>query len=370
MKILGVIDGAPFDYKTWSGSSSYFFNALKEQGCLYDAIAAEPGAFDRYRYKLLSFQSDMKKWKFKYHLNTGFYEQRSQAAIQRIEMLDNDAYDIILQIGAWYDLTHRKDKRTVSYHDGNLQTLLHSPYGYPRIAQSYIWNTIQYEKELYHKMDHIFTMSGWLADSFINDFGVPHQKITPVGAGINLPYIQRLQDKHYEEPNILFVGRDFERKGGKQLLEAFAIVRKEIRKARLTIIGPDLSSTPEGVRCLGFVPKSSKSGISLLLREYAAASLFVLPSLYEPFGISFAEAMAHCLPCIGTNICAMPEIVDQGINGYVVPPGDADALSKYMIDLLKQPEKCRRMGEAGYRKYENNYTWDSVTGKIVAILSR
>jgi len=136
--------------------------------------------------------------------------------------------------------------------------------------------------------------------------------------------------------------------------------------ATLTIIGPNLPSVPEGVRCLGPISKASRTGLDRLLDEYSSASLFVMPSLYEPFGIVFAEAMAHKLPCIGTDICAIPEIIQDGITGYIVPPKDSKSLAARIVSLLKNPDACRAFGDRGYAKYVTDFTWELVARKIVA----
>lgn len=365
IKILSVIDGQPFDYKTWSGLSYYFFSALKRTGCLYDAISSEPPKTITDLYKLYSFHPDINKWKFKYRISVAYSDERTRTVLRRIGSLNDNKYNAILQVGAWYDLTKIKNKTTVSYHDGNLWTLLKSPFGYPKVHDKYIKRSLEYETNVYKKMDLIFPMSRWAAESFVRDFGVESKKVVPVGAGLNLPYIKEVKDKTYDEPRILFVGKEFERKGGMHLLEAFRTVRKEIKNATLTIIGPILKNLPEGVRCLGYVPKSTKEGMECLLNEYLAASLFVMPSLYEPFGIVFLEAMAHKLPCIGTNICAMPEIIDDGLSGYLVPTRDSKALADRMLCLLKDPGACKKMGENGFDKYMKNFTWDIVASNIL-----
>src|SRR5262249_2766826 len=150
-----------------------------------------------------------------------------------------------------------------------------------------------YERELYGKMRFLFPMSTWLASSFIKDNGIPSERVCPVGAGINLPRIRSTENRSYDAPNILFVGKDFRRKGGPDLLKAFAIVRREVSDATLTIVGPVLDHAPEGVRCVGSLSKSDPAQLERLLDEYERASVFAMPSLYEPFGIVFAEAMAH-----------------------------------------------------------------------------
>lgn len=367
-KIVGVIDEDPYDVRTWSGSSAFFFNALRDLGVLHAAISAKPSIMMQQIYKILSFYPEIRKWKFKYHLNTDYYRHMTSVARQKLNHFDDSQYQVILQVGAWYDFTNYRDKRVVSYHDGNLAALLSSPYGYPRISESYIHRTLSYERELYGRIDLICPMSKWLADSFIRDFGVNRRKVFPVGAGINLPRIPDIRDKSYELPSILFVGKDFKRKGGEDLLRAFQIVRKEIRDAELTIVGTHLESPPEGVRSVGFISKTTDNGLNTLLHEYQRASMFVLPSLYEPFGIAFIEAMAHRLPCIGTNICAMNEIIEDGKTGYVVQPQNPEMLAQAMLALLKDPSQCRDFGDAGYKRYKQYYTWQVVAAKIYEII--
>lgn len=365
IKIVGVIDDQPFDQQTWSGSSSYFFNALQKQGVLRAAISARPSELAVYAQKLLNFHPNLKKWKFRYHISTPSYQRMTQTALRKLRSIPVAEANVILQVGAWYNLTRQPSRLTVSYHDGNLAALLESPFGYPQVGRRRIKAALDYEREVYRTLDLIFPMSEWLAGSFRKDFGVGMDKLVPVGAGINLPYTLDVVNKIYDEPNLLFVGRQFERKGGRYLIEAFRIARREIKQLRLTVIGSHLEDLPEGVKCVNYVSKDTAEGTALLLREYAAASLFVMPSLYEPFGIVFAEAMAHKLPCVGTNICAIPEIINDGATGYVVPVCDSEVLAKRIVELVKNPEMARAMGEQGYKRYLEHYTWDRVASKMI-----
>jgi glycosyltransferase involved in cell wall biosynthesis len=372
-RLVGVIDEDPFATHTWSGISPYLFGALRDRGVLHRAVSAEPSRAGRLLHKLLSVQPTMSRWRFRYHLNLRHYAHMTRTARHRVAECEETAFQVILQIGAWYDMTQATDKTVVSYHDGNLATLLASPYGHPRIGRGHIKAALDYERSLYSRLDLILPMSRWLADSFVRDNGVPASKIVPVGAGVNLPRIRELVDKDYSAPRILFVGKGFERKGGPGLLRAFARVRREIPDAELTIIGSELPDPPAGVRCPGFISKSDPGGFERLLDEYARATVFTMPSLYEPYGIVFAEAMAHRLPCIGTDICAMPEIIRHGETGYNVPVADDEALADRLIELLRDPLACREMGNAGYDKYTREHTWEAVTGRmcdaIASILS-
>ncbi len=366
IKLLGIMDEDPFDYRTWSGSSKYFFNALNEHRVLVDAISAKAGKFSQRFSQLQSFHPDMEKWKFKYHLNINLFESMSEAARLKIKALNSD-YNSIIQVGAWYDLID-PSIINVSYHDGNLATRLASPFGYPDISKSYINKALDYETRLYKRLNLIFPMSQWLANSFVKDFGADENKVIPVGAGINLPVILDTTGRSYGSKRILMVGKDFTRKGGEILLAAFAKVKKSIPDAELRLIGPSLNNLPEGVSCTGFLKKNNPEDLQKLLKEYFDARVFVIPSLYEPFGISFVEAMAHRLPCIGTNICAMPEIIEDGRTGFLVEPGDQYMLANRLIELLDSEDQCKEMGCAGYDHYEKNYTWDVVVSKIIDVI--
>jgi len=130
-----------------------------------------------------------------------------------------------------------------------------------------------------------------------------------------------------------------------------------------------MNNLPAGVRCEGYISKQTDEGLDKLITLYSEASIFVLPSLYEPFGIAFAEAMAHKLPCIGTNRCAMPEIIDDGINGFVVEPNDSKSLAHGMYAILEDRGLWESMSESAYHKYYSNYRWDIVTNKIMDVLN-
>ena len=133
--LVGVIDDDPWAAHTWSGISRYLFGAFRDRGVLHHALSAEPARLTTLAYKLLSVQPTMDRWRFRYHLHLGLYRRMTATAAGRLAELDAAAYDAVLQIGAWYDLPSVTEKPVASYHDGNLATLLASPYGYPPIGE-------------------------------------------------------------------------------------------------------------------------------------------------------------------------------------------------------------------------------------------
>jgi glycosyltransferase involved in cell wall biosynthesis len=196
---------------------------------------------------------------------------------------------------------------------------------------------------------------------------VPRDKLTVVGAGINMP-LPEVPIRDFATPRFLFVGKAFDRKGGKYLLEAFRQVRREL-PAELIIVGPELRRVEEGVRCVGFLSRTDPSHQARLGELFASATVVVLPSIYEPFGISLTEGMAWGLPCITVDRCALPEIVQHGVTGLVATAEDSDSLARAMLELAADPQRCRAYGQAGRKRAEEHYTWQAVGKKIANVVS-
>lgn len=208
-------------------------------------------------------------------------------------------------------------------------------------------------------MDKIFTMSGHVQKSLINDYGISQNKIRVIGAGPNIDTIPQQEDKAYKSPTILFVGKSFKPKGGEVLLSAFQRVRKKIPSAKLVIVGPRETIQGQGIIFKGWVHFREMPNL------YRGASIFVLPTLREAFGISYLEAMAHQLPCIGTEIQAIPEIIDNGRTGFIVPLLNEKELSDRILTLLYNEDLMKKMGSKGYQRIKKHFNWDLVASKII-----
>ena len=369
--VVGMVyEGEPFDAHTWSGCSPFFFRALREQGMLRAAFGAVLSSPQAQILRAAMFHPNIDTWKFREGVNVVRRHLRTRDGMRKLATMESSSYDTILQIGAFYDFTHIPGKRTVSYNDTNLQAMVAA---FPERANPrspVIRSALSYEARLSHKTDLIFTMSKWAADTFVRDVGVSASKVEPIGAGVNLDDVPPPEQRTYDSQNILFVGRDFGRKGGYTLLQAFEHVRRAVPQATLTIVGAKgLRNLPAGVTSLGFVSKRTENGARQIQAAYETASVFVLPSLWEPFGISILEAQVHALPCVGARVGAMPELIEEPGAGVVVAPGDAAALARALIDLLRDPQACRQLGGAGRRNQEQHYTWPRVASRLYGRLT-
>lgn len=217
---------------------------------------------------------------------------------------------------------------------------------------------IDLEKTVYAHADINFTWSAHISRSLIEQYQCDPARVACVYAGSNVEVSDKpLDNSSYNNKNILFVGMDWERKGGPELVQAFKRVRERHPDAHLTIVGCTPAIDLPGVRVVGRVP------IQQVPAYYAKASVFCLPTKLEPFGIVFIEALAHKLPVVATNIGAVPDFVVPGENGFLVEPGTVTELADALMALLDSPERSRTFGERGYT-IAQRYTWPSVGTRL------
>jgi glycosyltransferase involved in cell wall biosynthesis len=103
-----------------------------------------------------------------------------------------------------------------------------------------------------------------------------------------------------------------------------------------------------------------------LVNAFHAADLFLLPSVHEPFGIVILEAWAAGLPVVASNVGGIPSFVQDGVNGSLFPSNEVDALTGALKAAISDPAARQRLAEAG-RKTATEYSWDSVTRRLVAV---
>jgi len=243
------------------------------------------------------------------------------------------------------------------YTDHTHLTSLASPYFDRRLLRPPEWLAL--ERTVYHNATRVFTRSTNVSADVDRLYGVAPEKVVCVYAGSNVAEVkQPLDEKRYAQRRILFVGGDWERKGGPVLAEAFRRVLQTYPDARLTIVGSNPQLDLPNCDVLGNLPLEEVG------HHYARATVFCLPTRLEPFGIAFLEAMAYALPIVATSVGAVPDMVEHGVNGRLVQPGDVDALAAELIELLGDPELCRRYGESGRRRVLENYNWTRVGQRI------
>ena len=224
------------------------------------------------------------------------------------------------------------------------------------------------ETRAYRSAAHVFAFSHDTRRSLVDDYGVDPAAVSVVGAGVNgdLPPRRsaRAGTRDPDAPVLLFIGNDFERKGGPDLLTAFTEVRAEFPGARLLLVGtrPDVDEQP-GVEVLGRI--HDRHRISEL---YRSADVFVLPSVFDPFPLVLLEAMAHGVPVVTTSSCGTPDLLREGIDGTLVDAGDPRGLARAVIELLADSDRASAMAENARRRVTREFTWSRVVDRMAPVL--
>lgn len=181
--------------------------------------------------------------------------------------------------------------------------------------------------------------SDWARRSFEEDYGVPREKTRVVPPGIDLSHWRPApRDTDEPHPRLLFVGGNLIRKGGDLLLDVF---RRHFRgRCTLDIVTRDPLDPEEGVRVHHGLSATSPA----LLELYQRASALVLPTTGDCFSIASIEAMAMGLPVVVSAVGGIPEIVEHGESGFLIPPRDGAALREALDALLADGARRQRMG--------------------------
>ncbi len=205
--------------------------------------------------------------------------------------------------------------------------------------------------------------SAWTARRFFGG----HYTVIPNGVELDPARAARGASRPpSERMRILFVGQAVERKGLPLLLRAFEALHDHI-PAELTVIGPTheelapLMLDAGDVRVLGKVDDETK------WRELEEADLLCAPSLRgESFGMVLTEAFAAGTPVVASNIAGYRDVVSDGVDGVLVPTGDAQALAEVLRDLHDEPERRSRMARAAVAKVEQ-FAWPRVAAQVMDV---
>lgn len=220
------------------------------------------------------------------------------------------------------------------------------------------------ERQAYTQAHHLFPMSNLVKNSLVEDYGIPPEKITVVGASGNFTELYQ-GEKSFGSKQILFNGSDFERKGGDLVIAAFKQVKQTIPHAKLVIVGKNLVTKEHGIENPGHIASAAQ------MRElFLNTDLVVAPAYCEPFGHFLVEAMNYGVPCLVSANGGMPEIVDHEVNGVVIPQPTPDILAERIINLLSQPNLLMQMSEKAKAKIKRQLNWDNIAAKIIQISSQ
>jgi len=232
------------------------------------------------------------------------------------------------------------------------------------------WHSfIGMQKRVSRSLARIITVSASARDDICRDFKTRPDNFRIVPNGINTDLFYPLMGIKRESNRIIVTNSaDTPLKGLYYLLQGVAVLART-HPIKLVVIGTPKKNggIVKLIRKLGIgssVRFTGRISDDEFRRQYARATMAVVPSVYEGFGLPVGEAMACGVPVISTTGGALPEVV--GDAGLLVSPADPGALTKAIKSLLDNPERATALGQAGYERVINHFTWEKAAQKTVA----
>lgn len=352
--------------KTWSGTTYSLYKALSKKVDLIDCNI-KINFFERVMILLSSLRIKNGKL-IKLNISNKCRDRIVQKKIKR-NYYDNNE-ETVLHVGT----LEEEPNNAYCYLDLSIDSLIYYKEKHPELFQYSSYENISneiledkknHQNKNFNNIKGIFTMSKWVADNLSTYTGIPKEKVHWVGGGINLD-TNLIEEKNKEGNKILFVGRDFKRKGGDLVYNAFIKLKENKKDLELFIAGPKecpIGKITPGVHFLGDI------SVNKLSEYFNKCDIFCMPSRFEAYGLVFIEALVYGLPCIGRNEFAMREFIEDGYNGYLINNDDVGELSKKM-ELLLEDSEIKSNVISNREKYIKEYSWDTVAEKIVNIIKK
>lgn len=350
-RLLVVANRDPFDQKTWSGTPLAIIDRLKDSCEHISGISI-------FKYSRI-YGKWLEQWgKHFYNRYSGrglFFQRPLRKNIMKNARAMNADTVLCISEHAWLgDSTLKK----YIYIDAVLEPLLqYEPHReqkekrlFSRVYQLYKKRDIKSLKEA----NQIFTMNDWTAEYLVEGYGIDKSKIHSVGFGINLNPMTEM--KSYDNNLLLIVLR----KGNERLkgmflvIDAFRVLKKKHTKLKLAIVGSDGDGEIKDDGITFYYNKSREITKEL----FKKSTLYVMPALGEPNGITYLEALANKTPTVALNRLAYPQFCGYGKYGFICEHEDAEELAGIIDDALSDKDRLRRMGEEGQQYVMENFTWE------------
>jgi glycosyltransferase involved in cell wall biosynthesis len=363
MKIGYAARYDPNDKKTWSGTSYFTLQQIKRYG-----------ETEIFQYKLPKL---LQEW-----LTT-------QKSINRRWFGKNSAVEFMRAYAKYFSRQLTKDlvKRPVdilfvsaspqliAYAETTIPVIymtdatFHQLQGYypnfSNLAEYNIRQGIELDKLAFKKAAHCMLASEWNRDSAVNDYGTEAGKISVVPCGANFDRVPASAPINPEEGktcNLLFLGVEWERKGGDIALDTYRKLKKDGIQARLHIIGcvpPEDQLLDSDITVTPFLDKNKVEDFQKMHRVFLQTDFLLLPTRAECAGVVFSEASAYGIPSVTTDTGGVATYIRNGINGFALPfAAKGEDYAEQIKEVLADPVRLENLRRSSRTRYETALSWD------------
>lgn len=365
--IVGSAIGDPYSARTYSGVPFHLFRELENTELLVGRVNGLDVRPSDLATGVLDLRRSLKHFRPKknalWRYQSGF-RALSNRLHSKLSALPE--HDTVLQIGVGGIPT--VSVRLVAHVEIGVATAIstypyNQSYGFDSHGRRAVERAIDGERRYLDRCDLVWTNTQWTAET-LKDQGVGPDRlfVHPPGPGISDP---GAVERDWTTPRMLFVGKDWERKGGPLVVNSFREIRKRFPDASLTVIGcrPDTSGV-DGIEALGFLDVSRTADRAVFEDRLRRSTLYCMPSAWESTGIVYMEA----------GLWGMPSLMLPGQGRKGVFPDDSAVyftgesprhLAEQVIDLFLNPDMLRRVGARARTLVKENYMWPTVATRLV-----
>ncbi len=364
----------PFDESKLSGSVFHMLKAFERHGC--DLFVAGP--VNTRQFLSSAIAQTARHWKRAYNFGHSYYMAwRYRKAFANI--LKQQQVDCIFAPRSSTEIALLNTHVPIIYYSDTTFASLYNYYewfsGFMRLSE---WEGNRIEKAALHRSKYVVFSSQWAADSAIRDYGVEAEKVSVVPMGPNLRRIP-LRDSVFPQKDntlckLLFIGVEWERKGGIIAYETLKRLKQKGIKASLTVCGctPPGSVKDPDMHVIPYLNKKQADDYERFERLLRSHHFFILPTRAECFGVVFCEASAFGLPSLTTDTGGIPTAVRNDINGYRFPlkatAGEyADRIASLFLNYDGEYlSLCRSSRDL----FESELNWDAFAVNLISLLNK
>jgi len=347
------------DINNWSGTGYYISKTVEKYlgDVTYIGNLKTKKFFQHYIKKLwhkIIFRKS-------YDINRSELTGRAYAQLVEKELKKKN-YDLIFSPDTIPIAYLKTDVPIVFWNDANFQGMI--DYQYMNFSKESIKDGNFMNKSALDKSALAIYASDWAAKGAMEFYKVGADKVKVIPFGANLTFVpakEEIKFKLNEKVNLLFVGKDWENKGGKIAYDAMIKLNEQGIKSVLTVVGcvPPESFSDDRLKVNPYLDKSNKEDAEFLRRLYLEADFFILPTRKECYGVVFCESAAFGVPVLSTNTGGIPTIIQEGINGFLFPlSANGKSYSDKIIEIINNGS-YEQLCLTSRKRYDDVLNWDA-----------
>jgi len=381
MKVIFVTTYDARDIRNWSGIPYFLGKALMDAGIEVHFIGKLKSLPDNYFiFRIRNFiYNRLLKGKLGKYIS--FYEPKNLEFIaeQASERINKIEGGIIFSPGTIPIAYLNTNKPIVFWSDATFAVMENYYEGLKGLSKRTVKNCHLYEKNTIRKSTMAIYSSEWAAKSCIEYYGAEPSKVKIIPFGSNVECERTINDivennnkKSKSICKLLFVGKDWERKGGETSVNVAKYLNEKFIKTELTIVGctpPEDTILPDFVQVVGFIDKSNKEGKILINTLYSENHFFILPTIAECTPVVFSEANSFGLPVITTSTGGISSIIKNDINGKMFGNEiNIPSCAKYIAEIFKDYDHYKSYSLTSFNEYLTRLNWEVSVNKCISFM--